>query len=132
MALPYLSSSACFLHTCKNSCCRSSHLQLTCSHSPSPLLYSPGSTDFCFPHISASFSFFNLLYFLQALCFALLFFCTFRVTHGLFFTIPTALGIVSSITSFRLFFNKFQLSFTLASFVLLSRSFPLIFNLTRS
>src|SRR6218665_1668349 len=41
MALPYLSSSACFLHTCKNSCCRSSHLQLTCSHSPSPLLYSP-------------------------------------------------------------------------------------------
>src|SRR6218665_2372266 len=43
------------------------------------------------------------------------FFCTFRVTHGLFFTTPTALGIVSSITSFRLFFNKFQLSFTLAS-----------------
>src|SRR6218665_3630414 len=60
------------------------------------------------------------------------FFCTFRVTHGLFFTIPTSLGIVSSITSFRLFFNKFHLSFTLASFVLLSRSFALIFNLTRS
>src|SRR6218665_2306542 len=54
MALPYLSSSACFLHICKNSCCRSSHLQLTCSHSPSPLLYSPCSTDFFFPHISAS------------------------------------------------------------------------------
>src|SRR6218665_2768513 len=54
MALPYLSSSACFLHTCKNSCCRSSHLQVTCSHSPSPLLYLPDLTDFSFSHISAS------------------------------------------------------------------------------
>src|SRR6218665_3781605 len=45
---------ACFLHTCKNSCCRSSHLQLTCSHSPSPLLYSPDSTIYAFPHISVS------------------------------------------------------------------------------
>src|SRR6218665_1016808 len=110
MALPYLSSSACFLHTCKNSCCRSSHLQLTCSHSPSPLLYSPVRLISFFhifllhlPYLIRQIRFANFVFLFQVTVFSpssLLrppFFCTFRVTHGLFFTIPPALGIVSSI-----------------------------------